>query len=113
MNKCFFMGNITHEPQLKTVGANGAKVLNFSIAVTRTYKRASNGETVKETDYFNCEAWDSGAETIHRHCKKGDPIILFCSARTHKWEDDKGNKLSRILFRVDNFEFVPFRRRDE
>lgn len=112
MNQCMFMGNITHDPELRTVGTQGTQVLNFSIAVSRNYKR-SNGETVKEVNFFPLEAWDSGAETIHRHFKKGDPIIVFCSAKNEKWEDKEGNKRSTIKFRVDRFEFVPSRTRKE
>lgn len=112
MNECIFMGNITHDPELRTVGTQGTQVLNFSIAVNRKYKRG-NGEDVKETTYIPCEAWDSGAETIHRHFKKGSPIIVFCSAKQEKWEDKDGNKRSTIKFRVNRFEFVPSHRKDE
>ena len=112
MNICIFLGNITHDLELRTVGAKGTQVLNFSIAVNRSYKQA-NGDTVKEVDYFNVEAWDSGATTIHRHFKKGDPIILHCSAKNDKYEDKEGKKQVKTKFRVDRFEFVPNRRKSE
>lgn len=106
MNVCHFMGNITHDPELRQVGEKKTLVLNFSIAVSRSYKRVT-GETVKETNFIPLEAWDSGAETIHRHFKKGDPIIVHCSAKTDKWVDEKtGQNRSAIKFRVDRFEFV-------
>lgn len=111
MNECCFMGNITHDPELKEVGS-GTKVLNFSIAVSRSYKK-NTGETVKEVTYIPLEAWDSGAETIHRHFKKGDPIIVFCSAKTEKWTDKDGKNRSQIRFRVNKFEFLLSKRKPD
>lgn len=106
MNVCHFMGNITHDPELRTVGDKKTPVLNFSIAVSRSYKRGT-GETVKETNFIALEAWDSGAETIHRHFKKGDPIIVHCSVKTDKYVDkETGQNRTATKFRVDRFEFV-------
>lgn len=104
MNECHFMGNLTRDPELKNVGTKGTAVVNFCIASSRKFKR-SNGETAKEVTYLECEAWDSGAETISRHFKKGDPIIVHCSAKTEQWQDKDGNNRSRIKFRVNKFDF--------
>ncbi len=111
MNKCLFLGNLTKDPELRNVGAKGTAVTNFTIAVSRRFKRV-NGETTKEVVFIECEAWDSGAETIVKYLKKGDPIIVFCSAKMEQWEKD-GVKHSKIRFRVDEFEFVPSRRNNK
>jgi single-strand DNA-binding protein len=96
---------LTRDPELRTVGAKGTAVVNFGIAVSRQFKK-NTGETAKETTFLEFEAWDSGAETINRHFKKGDPIIVHCSAKTEQWEDKtSGQKRSRIKFRVNKFEW--------
>ena len=111
MNRCTFMGNITHDLEVKRVGPKQTSVLNFSIAVSRKYKNAK-GETVKDVVFVPLEAWDSGAETIARHFKKGKPIIVHCSFKMDKWVKDEVEK-SAPKFRVNEFDFVPDGRRDE
>lgn len=105
MNICHFMGNLTRDPEIRQVGAKGTSVVNFGLAISRQFKK-TGGETTKETTFIELEAWDTGAETIHRHFKKGSPIIVHCSAKTETWDDKKsGEKRSRIKFRVDRFEW--------
>ena len=49
------------------------------------------------------EAWDTGATTIDRYCKKGDELAVLATARQDKWTDKEGNKRSKIKFRVNRF----------
>jgi single stranded DNA-binding protein len=114
MNECHFAGNITHELMLNHVGVNKTPVLNFSIAITRKYKK-SNGEQAKETVFLPLEVWDSGAETINRHFRKGDSIIVHCSVKTNDYTDKDGNERKGLFkFRVNKFDFPATRRsRDE
>jgi single-strand DNA-binding protein len=110
MNLCLFGGNFVRKPELKKVGTDQVSVVNFSIAVNRKFN-ARSGEQKKEVTYVDCEAWDSGAETIARNCDKGDYIIIYASAKNESWTDNDGKKRSRVKFRVDRFEFVPGTRR--
>ena len=110
MNECHFLGNLTRDPELRETSTN-AKVVNFGIAVNRSFKR-KNGERTKEASFLECEAWDTGAEVIDEHFKKGDPIIIHASARTESWETNEGRR-SRIKFRVNKFEFVPNGRKQQ
>jgi single-strand DNA-binding protein len=106
MNECFFMGNLVKDPELKHIGANSTALVNFTVAVNRVFKR-SNGESVKETIYVDCEAWDTGAETIARHFTKGDKIMVHCSYAPNKWKD-KETEQNRLTprFRVTRFYFA-------
>ncbi len=108
MNECHFLGNFVRDPELKNLGTS--TVVNFSLAVTRRYKKKSDGSSAQEVNFFDFEAWDTGAETISRHFKKGKPIIVHASAKHDVWEvdvDGKKQKRSRVKFRVNSFEFVP------
>lgn len=105
MNECHFMGRLMHDPEVKSVGPKGTSVLNFTIALNRKFKKA-NGDSVSEPIKLRCEVWDTGAETMGRHLKKGDPIIIHASAKNDEWTDADGVKHSTIKFRVDHFDFV-------
>lgn len=106
MNECFFAGRLTRDPELKQVGSQGTAVVTFSIAVNREYKNNS-GEKIKEVVFVELEAWDSGAETINRHFKKGSGIIVKSSYRPNKWTDKDGNNRLSPRFRVEKFWFPP------
>ena len=105
MNECHFLGNLTRDPELKNL-QSGTAVVNFCIATNGRKYKTKDGQNAKETAFLEMEAWDSGAETISKFFKKGDPIIVHCAAKTEQWESE-GQKRSRIKFRVNKFEFVP------
>lgn len=104
MNKVILRGNLTRDPEIREVpiGDKTSKVANFSVAVSRWYKKA-NGETEKTTEFIDCEAWDTGAQTIEKIMSKGDPILLEGSIKTDKWEKD-GKKFSKTKVRVTSFD---------
>lgn len=112
MNHCSFIGNLTRDPELRSL-ASGTKVVQFGIAVNRKYKN-KNGELVNEPTFLDLEAWDSGAQVIADHFAKGDPIVIEdSSAKTEQWEAADGTKRSRLKFRVNRFSFPPGRRKDK
>ena len=108
MNIVHISGALTKTPELKKI-ANGDKtttVVNFVIASSRRFRK-KDGNSDEETTFVNCEAWDSGAETIAKWFDKGDNIIIHGSLKNERGEDKEGNKRSREKVRVSNFEFPP------
>jgi single-strand DNA-binding protein len=103
MNITLLKGNLARDPELRVVNTSGKQtsVVNFTIAVSREYTKA-NGEKDKITSFINCEAWDSGAETISESLKKGDLVMVEGSLRNDSWEKD-GVKHSSLKVRVNNF----------
>jgi len=103
MNITLLKGNLARDPELRSVNTGGKQtsVVNFTIAVSREYTKAS-GEKDKITSFINCEAWDSGAETIAESLRKGDLVLVEGSLRNDSWEKD-GVKHSSLKVRVNNF----------
>ena len=65
--------------------------------------KSKNGDKKKTVSYLDFEAWDSGATTLNKYCKKGDIVDLVASARNNSWVDKEGNKKFQIRFRVKEF----------
>ena len=59
MNKCFLIGNLTQDPELKTTSGSGLSVCSFTLAVTRRFANQS-GE--READFIPVVAWRATAE---------------------------------------------------
>lgn len=68
------IGHLGRDPEMKYTSA-GRPVTNFSVAVNRQYSSA-NGETVKETYWFRCTAWDKQAEVCNQYLKKGSKVFI-------------------------------------
>ncbi len=108
MNNVILMGRLAQDPETRFIDTQKGQVAvtNFTIAVSRHFKKAS-GEKGEETSFIQCEAWDSGAETIQKYFSKGNPILLEGVLKQDRWEQQDGTKRSQIKVRVSSFEFLP------
>ena len=103
LNKFIGIGRLTRDPELKQT-PSGTSVCNFSIANNRSY--SSGGETKEQTNFFDCIAWSKLGEIIAEHCKKGQMIGIDGRLDQRRWDDDNGNKRSKIGIVVENFQFL-------
>ena len=99
-NYCRFIGRLAGDPNL--IKLENTDLLTFTLAVSE-YRREKNGDKKKTVSYLDFEAWDSGATTLNKYCKKGDIVDLVASARNNSWVDKEGNKKFQIRFRVKEF----------
>ena len=104
MQSVVIKGNLTRDPELKTISsANGdVEVVNFTIAESRKFTK-KDGTKHEETTYIDCEAWAAGARLIDQLMSKGDPILVTGTLKLDTWEKD-GQKHSKLKLRVDNFD---------
>jgi len=100
MNNCTLIGRFVADPYIKDIGKT--KLVTFSLAVEE-YRKDKEGNKKKRVDFFDFEAWDSGAETINEFCRKGDVIAVSTTARQQKWTNSKGEHRQKVVFRVQNF----------
>jgi single-strand DNA-binding protein len=68
------IGHLGRDPEMRFT-PSGKPVTNFSVAVNRQYT-GGNGETVKETYWFKCTAWDKQAESCNQYLKKGSKVFI-------------------------------------
>jgi single-strand DNA-binding protein len=104
MNHTVLKGNLARDPEVKEITANGrtTTVANFTLAVSRFFKKA-DGTNDKDVTFIPCELWDTGAQSVQKYVKKGDPMLVEGSLKVESWEKD-GQKHSRMKVRVNHFE---------
>lgn len=108
MMKTLGTGYLTANPELKD--SDGTVFATFTLA-THEYRKDATGKTTKFTHFLDCIAWDSGARTIVDLCHKGDRLAVVASPRQRKWVDaETGKNRSRIVFRVEEFELLTYKR---
>lgn len=104
LNKCFFGGNLTRDPETRTI-PSGKSVTQFGIAINNSWTGA-DGEKREETTFVDLEAWGKTAEVIAKHFSKGKPIFVEARAKFEQWDDkESGQKRSKMKFVVESFQF--------
>ncbi|MCW5756172.1 MAG: single-stranded DNA-binding protein [Phycisphaeraceae bacterium] len=103
-NKVFLMGNLTRDVEMRHTPQNTA-VGSFGLAVNRKY-RTQDGQNHEEVTFVDCEAWGRTAEVMAQYLKKGRPAFIEGRLKLDQWQDQQGNKRSRLKVVVENFQFV-------
>lgn len=102
-NSVTLLGNLTRDPELKTLASGGA-VANFGLAVNRRWK--TDGETKEETTFVDCEAWGRTAELIGQYLTKGSACLVQGRLKYDTWEDKDGSRRSRLKVVAEQVQFI-------
>lgn len=97
-NRVILAGNLTRDPETRSVGEH--TVTGFGLAINE--KRGGKESTV----FIDCEAWNRTGDTIAEYFTKGKPILIEGKLRLDEWQDRDGGKRSKIKVSVDSFTFV-------
>jgi single-strand DNA-binding protein len=110
LNKVMLIGRLTREPEARSF-SNGGKVVKFGFAVNNRRKNMSSGQWEDEPVFIDCEAFNRGdqgglADRIETSLHKGSQIFIDGHLRFDQWTDKEGNKRSKLMVRVDNFQYL-------
>ena len=100
VNKVILIGNLGKDPEVRSL-EGGAKVANFPIATTESYKDKS-GNNVDQTEWHNIVVWRGLADVADKYLKKGMPIYVEGKIRTRSWDDKEGHKRYTTEIVADN-----------
>ncbi len=103
LNRIILIGRLTRDPELRYTPA-GMAVASFSLANNRSY--STGGEKKDQVSYFDCVAWSKLGEIITEYCKKGKMIAVEGRLQQRRWDDQDGNKKSKVEVVVENFQFL-------
>lgn len=87
VNKVILVGRLGKDPEVKTL-QNSAKVANFSVATSESYKDKTTGEKKETTEWHNIQAWRGLADVAEKYLRKGDLVYLEGKLSTRSWEKD-------------------------
>jgi len=86
LNRVQIIGRLGKDPVEKAT-KKGTKSAFFTVAVDRRWK-GSDGNSHKETDWFNVESWGRLGEVCLEYLTKGRLIFLEGRLRTDRYEKD-------------------------
>jgi len=110
-NRFTFKGNLGDDPEIRSIGTNGNRVAEMSIAVDASY-RDKDKNKVEKTEWMDLHVYAPGlVDLIEKFVKKGREVRVEGSVRKVKWESktrtDENNKPlmdSRYEFVVSGIE---------
>lgn len=101
MNRVFLIGNLTRDPETKTVG-DGITVCTFTLAINRRMKK--DGE--QACDYLNIVAWRQLGELCAKYLAKGKKAAVTGSIQVKSYEAKDGSKRTAWDIVADEVEFL-------
>ena len=99
MNKLIIIGNLTRDPETRTV-ASGSTVCSFTVAVNR--RRSTQNQNQPEADFFRVSAWNKLGDVCQRYLAKGRKVCVVGSVSVSSYEaKDGGTRFSLDVFAED------------
>ena len=105
LNNMTIAGNLTADPQINETHT-GVAVCNVTIA-TNEYYTKNDGSKGENVNFIDVSLFDKQAQTASKYLKKGSPILVQGNIKSEQWENENGEKRSRIRVRGARFQFLP------
>ena len=105
LNKVMLMGNLTRDPELKTVNGKSS-VVEIGLAINRTIK-SDNGESREEVTFVDVTVWGRTAENVAKYLKKGSSALVEGRLQFDSWQDKAtGQNRSKLRVVADSVQFL-------
>ena len=104
MNSVQLIGNITREIEIKFTQSNMA-IASFGVAVNKKVKNQQGGYDDK-AQFFDITAFGKTAENISKFFHKGSKIGIVGELDFSQWEDQQGQKRSKVGVICNQFDFI-------
>ena len=105
-NKVILMGNLTRDPDMRTVGS-GMKVARLRLAVNER-RRDRDGQLQDFPIFVDVDVWDKSAELCGQYLVKGSGILVEGRLQQDTWEKD-GVQHSALKVRATAVKFLSSR----
>ena len=103
-NRVLLMGNLTRNPEIRYT-PSGTAVADLGLAVNETFKN-KEGETVEQVCFVDVVVWGRQAETASEYLHKGSPVFVEGRLQLDQWENQQGEKRSKLRVRANRVQFL-------
>ena len=103
-NRVLLMGNLTRNPEIRYT-PSGTAVADLGLAVNENFKNKA-GETVEQTCFVEVVVWGRQAETSSEYLHKGSAVFVEGRLQLDQWENQQGEKRSKLRVRADRVQFI-------
>lgn len=104
VNKVMQIGNLTKEPELKTL-PNGSAVCNFDIAMNEKWKN-KEGVMQEKVEFSRIVVWGKQAESSAKFLSKGSSVYVEGKLSTRNYDNKEGQKVYVTEVVANNVQFL-------
>ncbi|MBE0417315.1 MAG: single-stranded DNA-binding protein [Coriobacteriia bacterium] len=108
INRVIISGNLTRDPELRST-AGGTSVLGLGVAVNDRRKNQQTGEWEDVPNFVDCTIFGARADALSQYLSKGQKVAIEGRLRYSTWENQQGEKRSKLEVVVDEIEFMSSR----
>jgi single-strand DNA-binding protein len=110
LNKVMLIGRLTRDPEVRTF-PNGGKVAKLGFAVNNRRKNQQTGQWEDDPVFLDVEVFNRGengrqADLVEQSLHKGNQVFIEGHLRLDQWTSQDGQKRSKLVVVVDNFQFL-------
>jgi single-strand DNA-binding protein len=105
INKAFLYGNLTRDPELRSL-PSGGQVASFGLATNRVFKKA-DGSKQESTEFHNIVVFGRQADTVAQYLKKGSSVFVEGRIQTRSWDSPEKGKQYRTEIVAERVQFGP------
>jgi single-strand DNA-binding protein len=105
LNKVFIIGNLTRDPELRTL-PSGAPVVSFGVATNRTWKDKS-GQKKEDVQFHNVVVFGKQAEIVKQYLGKGSSIFIEGRIQNRTWDAQDGTKRNKTEIIAERIQLGP------
>ena len=105
LNKVFLIGNLTRDPELRTL-PSGKPVVSFGLATNRIWNDAS-GKRQQAEEFHNIVVFGKTAEIAKQYLTKGKSALIEGRIQTRTWEAQDGAKKSKTEIIAERLQLGP------
>jgi single-strand DNA-binding protein len=105
INKALLFGNLTRDPELRSL-PSGGQVASFGLATNRVFKKA-DGSKQESVEFHNIVVFGRQADTVAQYLKKGSSVFIEGRIQTRSWESGEKGKQYRTEIVAERVQFGP------
>lgn len=98
-NKIIIIGNLTKDP------IQNDACVKLSVATNHRYK-TKEGATVDDACFFDVDVWGTQAKSCMDYLRKGRSVLIEGRMKQNNWQDEQGNKRSKMSVRAESVTFL-------
>jgi len=101
MNKITIIGNLTRDPETRTV-SSGSTVCSFTVAVNRRHTQKGQ----PEADFFRVSAWNKLGDVCQQYLSKGRKVAVVGAVSVSSYEGKDGATRFSLDVNAEDIEFL-------
>jgi single-strand DNA-binding protein len=111
VNRVFLAGRLTRDPEVRYT-PSGMAVADLGLAISERFK-TKEGDWEEKTVFVDVVVWGRQAETSGEFLYKGSPVLVEGRLQLDQWENQQGEKRTKLRVRADRVQFLGSPRKDD